>query len=69
MGPIFRVCVRSEKGRYDVYLVLITYPILEVPFASLGPIFRTSAVRYRVGVGISCLEIIKGSGAEGRPSL
>ena len=46
-------------------LVFTAHPALEVPFASVWPMFRAGAVRVRVvggGGGVGCMEIRKRRG-------
>ena len=49
--PMFRACVRGERGDMPFVLLFTAHPTLEVPFASVWPMFRAGAVRYRVGGG------------------
>ena len=38
--PMFRACVRGERGDMPFVLVFTAHPALEVPFASVWPMFR-----------------------------
>ena len=49
--PIFRACVRGERGDMPLVLVFTAHPTLEVPFASVWPMFRASPVRFKEGGG------------------
>ena len=46
--PMFRACVRGEKGDMPFVLVIAAHPALE----RVWPMFRAGSVRVRVGEGL-----------------